>query len=120
MLDVVLRSDEIKREGARWPLVKNVFVKYETIFDKSGNLIYSASGFSVDIEFTASLEEEIGEKRMSLFVRSGLDSDEVASPDDFTPKDTLYGIRSYGGNEWWQGDEAVVEANKKKYLKSRQ
>ena len=120
VLDVVLRSKEVKREGSRWPLVKNIFVNYGSIIERWG----SASGFEVTVEFAASLEKDIGGKRMCCFVRSGLDPVKLwgvkdALLDGFKPKDTLGDVMGYGGTEWWHGEAEVAEANQKKYLKSQ-
>jgi hypothetical protein len=101
VLDVVLRSQDVQREGSRWPLVKTVFVQYGTSIYRGG----SVSGFDVTVELTASAEKKIGSKKMDFFVRSGLD-----------PRDSLGEIAGQGGNEWWHGDAAVIEANKRKYL----
>lgn len=118
VLDVVLCSKEVQRGVSRWPLVKTIFVNYGSIIGRWG----SASGFEVTVECAASLEKRVGGERMYFFVRSGLDpvklfSNEVASPDVFTPKDSLGEVTGYGGNEWWHGNTTVIEANKKKYLK---
>lgn len=122
ILDTVLRLDKVKAVGSTWPLLKKVYVHYGYLFDRW--VEHSPSGFHVTVEFSASINEKVGGKKMYFFVPSGLDP--LRSPnsqeellDGFTAKDTLGGIRSGGGNEWWYGAPDVVEANQKKYLKNR-
>lgn len=112
VLDVVLRSNDIKREGERWPLVNYVFVHYDSRIGRTG-VDY---GFDVTVEFTVSVEKAIGKKRMDFFVRSGLGPAYDSLPDGFEPKDTLGEVNGYGGNQWWHGTPDAVKANKEKYL----
>jgi len=117
ILDVVLRSPEVQREGLRWPIVKRVLVNYGSSIGRSG----ISRGFDVTVQFTASLENEIGEKRMYFFVSSGLAPirDDRDRADGVASTDTLGDVYGYGGNEWWRGEAADVKANQKKYLKSK-
>ncbi len=103
VLDVVLRSKEVKREGKRRPFVKNVFVNYGSILERWIGV--KVSGFDVTVEFAASREDDAGGKRMYFFVRSGLDpvvpqDDKDVASKDFAPKDTLGEVVGYGSNEW--------------------
>ncbi|MEQ8789102.1 MAG: hypothetical protein RIC55_22510 [Pirellulaceae bacterium] len=110
VLDVVLRSPEVEREGSRWPTVKRVLVKYGSIITRYG----VSHGFSVIVELTASREHDIGEKRMYFFVRSDLDpkGDDKDIAAGSASTDTLGAVQGFGGNEWWRST-----ADEKKYLK---
>jgi hypothetical protein len=119
VLDVVLRSDKVAGDGARWPLVKEVYVYYQYLFDRWVD--YSPSGFEVRVEFAASLEKEIAGKTLSFKVPSGFDplrsfDDKVEPSIGFTPQDTLGKISEAGGDEWWQGEPGEIEVNQRKYL----
>lgn len=118
-LDLVVRSEDVAEVGAVWPIVTKVFAYYG--YFNHHRREFNSSGFFVKVEFTASMTEEVAGKRMSFFVPSGLDqmmshSGAPMTIGEFESSDTLLGVNSGGGNEWWQGTENVVEANKEKYL----
>jgi len=110
ILDAVLRSPEVRQEGLRWPILKRVLVHYGPYISRYG----VSHGFHVTVQFTASLEEEIGEKRMYFFAGSGLapGGDDVDGADGDASQDTLSDVFGGGANEWWRGT-----ANKEEYLK---
>jgi hypothetical protein len=121
-IDVVLASPGVKATGDAWPYVKRVYVYYD-LFDNRW-VEHNPSGFKVNVEFTASLTQEIGGKRLYLSVASGLDParmhlDENELSEGFQAQDTLGEVQGSGSNEWWQGVPAVVEANKHQYLKKQ-
>lgn len=122
VLDAVLASATVKIAGEEWPLLKRVYVYYGYILNH--HLEHNPSGFSADVEFTASLTEKIAGKTMYFAVPSQLDP--LQSPggkskplEDFKPEDTLGGVNPKGSNEWWQGEPQVVEANQRKYLRKK-
>lgn len=119
VLDRVLRANDVKEVGKSWPILKRVLVQYGHLQNRW--MEYNPSGFHVTVEFCASLTDEIAGKRMYFYVPSGLDplksfSGEIMPNSEFTESDTLGGVESGGGNEWWHGEPDVVDANKKKYL----
>jgi hypothetical protein len=119
VLDVVLRSDEVKQKGERWPWVRRVSVYYGYIFDRW--METSPSGFFVTVEFAASLAQEVGGMKLYFNVPSGLDpwrSSDAKRVDDssFVAKDTLGELQHGGANEWWQGEPDVIRENQIKFL----
>lgn len=121
VLDTVLRSDEVRRVGATWPIIHRVYLHYGYIANRWSE--HNPNGFHLNIEFVASLREEIAGKRINFFVPSGLDrmrthlGKELADP-TFVASDTIGEVQSGGGNEWWHGESHVIETNRKKYLNS--
>jgi len=119
VIDAVLRSADVKEAGEVWPLVKQVSVHYAYVENRWSE--FNPSGFHVTVEFAASATEDLAGNKLYFTVASGLDplrtdDGEEDPPAGFRPKDTLGDVRGAGGNEWWRGDSATVEANKKKYL----
>ncbi len=114
VLDVVLKSPEVQREGLRWPIMKRILVNHGAIITRTG----AARGFEVEVEFTASLEEKIGGKRMYFFVRNepSATNDGDVDIDDGESNNELGEVQGYGANEWWHGTPDVVAMNKTKYM----
>jgi hypothetical protein len=103
VLDVILRCASIQKEGERWSSLKRMRVHYGPIFVKW--LDTMPSGFSVEVEFRNSVNENDGYKRMRFYVVSGLDpwrslggklDDKQA---DFKPSDTLGEMIEGGSSE---------------------
>src|SRR5262249_23607734 len=120
ILEAVLTSKKVQETGETRPFLKRVYVYYGYIF--SHYTPHNPSGFHVNVEFTASLKEQIAGKWLYFTVNSGLDPwrtvEGKARPSgDFKPQNVLGDVRNRGGNEWWYGDQEVVEANKRRYLK---
>jgi hypothetical protein len=122
VLAAVLASATVKQAGEVWPILKRIYVYYGYI--SNHHLEHNPSGFFADLEFVASLTEEIAGKTMYFSVASGLDP--LQSPEGqnqqlegFKPQDTLWGVSPLGSNEWWQGEPKVVEGNRRKYLKKQ-
>lgn len=114
VLDAVLKSPAVEREGLRWPIMKTILVNHGSIMTRSG----VARGFEVEVEFTASLENRIGGERMYFFVGSepSAANDGDINVDDVEPKTRLGEVQGFGANEWWHGTPNVVDTNKKKYM----
>jgi hypothetical protein len=119
VLDVVMHAEEVRKEGSRWPILKKVLVNYGTALVRPP--IGSYRGFDVSVEFTASNEQNIGGKKVYLFVASGLDPPKDGKRESrrVKPQDILGPARGFGANEWWHGTPDEVEANQKKYLKAQ-
>lgn len=125
VLDVLVRSNEMKRDGETWPIVKEISVHYGYL--ESWYTAYNPSGFFVTVEYVASTDEEIGGKTWYFHIVSGLDPPrdrngnaeaEQEGEKEFTPRDMVYKqIMKRGGSEWWRGDSETIEANKRKYLR---
>jgi len=123
IIDAILASVKVKQVGEVWPLLKRIYVHYGYIDSRWAS--HNPSGFHVSVEFTASTKEEIAGKKMYFNVASGLDPLQSLEGKEtllknFRPQDTLDGIREGGGNEWWHGNSEAVEANKRKYLKTKE
>lgn len=123
VLDAILTSKYVKEVGEIWPLLKRVYVYYGYLDNRWED--YSPSGFIVTVDFVASDTESIAGKKMSFRVASGLDPrqsrDGKEQPSKrFKPHDSVGEIWAAGGNEWWYGEPEVVQANKNKYLKTKQ
>ncbi len=121
VLDTVLKSDDVKSIGATWPIVHRIYVHYGYIANRWSE--HNPNGFHVTVEFVTSLDQEVAGKRINFTVPSGLDPLRTLSGQElvdaaFVSSDTLGAVESGGGNEWWHGEPHVVEANRKKYLKS--
>jgi hypothetical protein len=123
VLDVILGTEQVKAVGEVWPLLKKVYVFYGYIDDRWSE--QNPSGFHVCVEFTASATQQIAGKKLDFSVASGLDpwrsrDGKKVLRQGFKSQDTLGDVSIRGGNEWWYGDNAAVEANKRKYLKAKQ
>lgn len=110
---------EVKTSGGLWPYLKRITVSYDLLFNRW--LEKHPSGFDVDIEFTASLEKDIGYKSISCSIPSGLDPlrDFEGKPtkEEHKAVDTLGEPRIYGGVEGWYGEGEEIVANKASYLR---
>jgi hypothetical protein len=117
----VMDLDEVKSAGAEWPHLKRMTVTYTTFFNRW--VEYHPSGFSLEVKFVASLEdEEIGYNSISGFIASGLEPARnihgKPPKGKFKPADTLEDPNYNGGSSGWSGEEKEIEANKKKYLRT--
>jgi hypothetical protein len=121
VLEVVLRSNDVREIGAVWPILKKVYVHYDYIGNRWEQ--FNPRGFHVCVEFAASPTKRIAGKKMYFYIPSGLDPleswDGKKRLGGFRSKDALGEIISSGGNEWWYGDEKTVEANQRRYLKKK-
>jgi hypothetical protein len=123
VLDVVLRLKGAREIGEVWPILRKVYVHYGCIGNRWEE--YNPSGFHVCVEFAVSRKKEFAGKTVYFYIPSGLDPLESwdgkkKGLGGFKPQDALGEITIGGGNEWWQGDDKTVEANKRKYLKKKQ
>ena len=120
VLDLILSSEDTKKVGKIWPLLKKISVHYGIYRDMYQT--YNPSGFHVCVAFTASTKEKIADKMIYFFVMSGLDplrsSNRGGISQGFQPQDTLGEIREDSVNELWYGNSATVQSNKSKYLKA--
>jgi hypothetical protein len=92
--------DSVKRDGAEWPILKGISVKFDL------------GSFSGRVDYTASLTEDVGNKWATFFFESRMESFEESST-LIEPKGMI-GLGIDGGSyESWHG----VQANKKKYLR---
>jgi len=96
VLDLILKSDEIKREMKRWPYIKTIYLGYEPIVTRHG--VYY--GFDATVEFAESLDSANEGKRLYFTVPSGLGPAYGVIPDGFDQQDSLGNIQAYGSNEW--------------------
>ena len=61
VLDIVLKTDDVKSVGAIWPIVHRIYVHYGYIANRwSEN---NPNGFHITVEFVASRDSEIAGKR---------------------------------------------------------
>ena len=93
---------------------------YDRILDRFRE--HNPSGFHVIVEFAASSTEDLGGKGIHFTIASGLDpwrkyGQKTELPKDFKTEDKLDDVVEAHSSEYWQGENAVVEANKKKYLR---
>jgi hypothetical protein len=111
ILEFILNSEELKRQGAIWPVMKRINVRYTPVVFYA-NSRSSHAGFEAEVEFIASEEKEVGGMTFALDIESQLDPP-FPAVDDFKPADKYGRVIANVRTEWWAGHtKAEKEANK--------
>lgn len=121
VMDRVLRAEEVREKGMRWPIMTCITAQFVDHADRWG--VDDRVGFLVMVEFEASLDREIGGERAWYFVGSAMDSGRTGTgvTQQAQPwmEDGLGDPEGRGGNEWWTGTPPVIESNKAHYLRRK-
>ncbi len=103
VLDRVLTLPEIVNNGAKWPLVRRIYLSYGSLSVDRHQ--YEESGFIVVVEFESAALNNLRSKNIKVAVKSGLDPFQLKNvphhDQSFTPTDSLEEIKvlSSGGGE---------------------